>query len=127
LQFNQQYRTDYTLAQLDPNNLNMGDPEPQIEDQTGGAASLLTTSSFVVGTTAGNFAVYTSFEMDDAIIGEACAGTGIAFGFVRNVSDPVQNAALPEKMQGNCGSVVYDAYGLYTSYNGALAAWAMLA
>jgi hypothetical protein len=126
-QFNGQYRTNYTLAQLDPNSLNVGDPEPQIEDQTGGGASLLTTSSFVVGTTAGNFVAYTSIEMDDAIIGEACAGTGIAFGFVRNVSDPVQNVALPEKVQGDWGSAVYDTYGLYTSYNGALAAWAMLA
>jgi len=125
--FNRQYQTDYTLAELDPNGLSMGDPEPQIEDQTGGAASLLTTSSFVVGTTAGNFGAYTSIEMDDAIIGEACAGAGIAFGFVRNVSDPVQNAALPERVQGNWGSAVYDAYGLYTSYNGALVAWAMLA
>jgi hypothetical protein len=30
-------------------------------------------------------------------------------------------------VQGNWGSAVYDAYGLYTSYNGAVAAWAMLA
>ena len=126
-EFNQRYRTDYTLTQLDPNGLNMGDTRPRIEDQTGGATSLLTTSSFVVGTTAGNFAGYTSIEMDDAIIGEACAGTGVAFGFVRNISDPAQNAALPPKVQGNWGSAVYDAYGFYTSYNGALAAWAMLA
>jgi len=81
----------------------------------------------VVGTTAGNYQAYTSIEMDDAIIGEACASSGTAFGFVRNVSDPVQSAALPAKVQGNWGSAVYDAYGLYTSYNGAVAAWAMLA
>jgi hypothetical protein len=37
------------------------------------------------------------------------------------------NAVLPAKVQGNWGSAVYDAYGFYTSYNGALAAWAMLA
>ena len=65
--------------------------------------------------------------MDDAVIGEACKGTATQFGFVRNVSDPVQNAALPATVQGNWGSAVYDAYGFYTSYNGALAAWAMLA
>jgi hypothetical protein len=39
----------------------------------------------------------------------------------------VQSAAQPAKMQGNWGSTIYDAYGFYTSYNGALAAWAMLA
>lgn len=126
-QFNQHYKTNYTLAQLDPNGLSMGDPTPQIDNQTGGAASLLTTSTFVVGTTAGNYQTYTSIEMDDAIIGEACKPSGMAFGFVRNVSDPVQSAALPAKMQGNWGSAVYDVFGFYTSYNGAVAAWAMLA
>jgi hypothetical protein len=100
---------------------------PQIDDQTGGGASLLTTSTFVVGTTAGTYQNYTSIEMDDAVVGEACASSNTAFGFVRNVSDPVQNAALPAKVQGNWGSAVYDACGLYTSYNGAVAAWAMLA
>jgi nucleoside phosphorylase len=126
-QFNQHYGTKYTLAQLDPNGLNLGDATPQIDDQTGGGTSLLTTSTFVVGTTAGNYQTYTSIEMDDAIIGEACKTSGIPFGFVRNVSDPVQSAAPPAKVQGNWGSAVYDAYGFYTSYNGAVAAWAMLA
>jgi hypothetical protein len=53
------------------------------------------------------------------------AGTG--FGFVRNISDPVQNAALASKIQDNWGSAIYYVYGLYyTSYNGAMAAWATL-
>jgi nucleoside phosphorylase len=125
-QFNQHYGTNYQLAQLDPNNLNLGDASPQIDDQTGGAESLLTTSSFVVGTTSGNYNQYACIEMDDAIIGETCKAAAVAFGFVRNVSDPVQNAALPPKVQGNWGSAIYSAYGFYTSYNGALVAWAML-
>jgi nucleoside phosphorylase len=126
-QFNQHYGTAYTLAQLDPDGLNLGSATPHIVDQTGGSASLLTTTTFVVGTTAGNYQDYTSIEMDDAIVGRACASNQLSFGFVRNVSDPVQNAALPATVQGNWGSAVYDAYGFYTSYNGALAAWAMLA
>jgi nucleoside phosphorylase len=126
-EFNQHYASAYTLAQLNPSGLNMGDVTPQIDNQTGSAASLLTTSTFVVGTTAGNYQAYTSIEMDDAIVGEACAGSDTAFGFVRNISDPVQNAALPATVQGRWGSAVYDAYGFYTSFNGALAAWAMLA
>ncbi len=125
--FNQHYRTSYTLDQLDPDGLNLGDAVPQIDDQTGGGTSLLTTSSFVVGNTAGDYQAYSSIEMDDAVIGEACAASGTAFAFVRNVSDPVQNAALPAEAQGDWGSAVYDAYGFYTSYNGAIAAWAMLA
>ena len=35
--------------------LNLGDPVPQIDNQTGGGASLLTASTFVVGTTAGTY------------------------------------------------------------------------
>lgn len=126
-QFNQYYKTNYSLSDLDPKGLNTGDPSPKINDQTGGTASLLTTPTFVVGTTSGNYQGYTCIEMDDAIIGEICAGAGIAFGFVRNVSDPVQNASLPSAIQGNWGSTIYDAYGFYTSYNGALTAWAFLA
>ena len=126
-QFNQYYRTDYTLSQLDPNGLSKGDAFPKVVDQTGGTASLLTTPTFVVGTTAGTYQKYACIEMDDAVIGEVCADAGISFGFVRNISDPVQNAALPATVQGNWGSAIYDCYGFYTSYNGALAAWALLA
>jgi hypothetical protein len=126
-QFNQQFHTNYALSDLNPNGLNLGDPVPQIDNQTGGGASLLTASTFLVGTTAGTYQNYVAIEMDDAVIGDACEGSGAAFGFVRNLSDPVQNAALPAKVQGNWGSAVYDQYGFYTSYNGAVAAWAMLA
>jgi len=119
--------TDYNLDQLDPDGLNLGEAVPLIIDQTGGGTSLLTASTFVVGTTAGDYQAYSAIEMDDAVIGEVCAANGTAFGFIRNVSDPVQNAALPAAVQGNWGSLVYDAYGLYTSYNGAIAAWAVLA
>jgi len=126
-QLNEQHGSAYTLPQLDPHGLNRAAALPQIDDQTGGTASLLTTSTFVVGTTSGNYASFACIEMDDALVGEACSSAGTAFGFVRNVSDPVQNAALPARVQGDWGSLVYDAYGLYTSVNGALTAWAMLA
>jgi hypothetical protein len=126
-QFNQYYNTKYSVADLDPDGLNSGDPAPKIADQTGGAISLLTTPTFVVGTTDGQYQSYVCIEMDDAIIAEVCKAAGVAFGFVRNVSDPVQNAAMPSTIQGNWGSTIYDVFGIYTSYNGALAAWAMLA
>ena len=83
-------------------------------------------STFVVGTTAGDFQAYGAIEMDDAVIGEVCAASGIALSFIRNVFDPVQSATLPTKVQGSWGGMVYDAYGFYTSYNGAVAAWAAL-
>lgn len=126
-QFNQYYKTNYSLSDLDPDGLNGGDVSPKISDQTGGGTSLLTTPTFVVGTTSGAYQSYACIEMDDAIIGDVCLGAGTAFGFVRNISDPVQNASLPSQVQGNWGSTIYDTYGLYTSYNGALAAWALLA
>lgn len=126
--FNAQYKTNYTLEQLDPDKLNYGDAVPQIDDRTGGGASLLTTASFSepIGTTAGTYKNFAAIEMDDAIIGKACAASHTPFGFVRNISDPVQNAALPSG-DNKWGGAIYDVYGFYTSYNGALAAWAMLA
>lgn len=125
-QFNTFYGTRYALTDLDPNGLNMGDPEPALHNMTPAGTSLLTTSTFVVATTAGNLKSFACVEMDDAVIAEVCKTAGIAFGFVRNISDPVQNAALPPKVQGNWGSAVYTTYGMYTSYNGALTAWAAL-
>jgi nucleoside phosphorylase len=126
-QFNSFYKTNYKVSDLNIDNLNMGDASPAINNLTGAGTSLLTTDSFVVATSAGNFNSFACVEMDDAVIADVCAGHKTAFGFVRNISDPVQNSALPEKAQGNWGSAIYDAYGLYTSYNGALAAWAIIA
>lgn len=39
----------------------------------------------------------------------------------------MQNATLPQKIQVHWGEAIYDAYGFYTTYNGAIAAWAVLA
>jgi hypothetical protein len=125
-QFNTYYGTSYSIFDLDPDGLNAGDTQPKFFDETGGGTSLLTTPTFVVGTTAGTYGTYACIEMDDAVLGEVCKAAGVAFGFVRNVSDPVQSAALPAEVQGSWGSAVYDAYGFYTSFNGALAAWASL-
>lgn len=125
-QFNQAYGTAYSLDELNAGGLDMGDPVPQINDMTAAGTPLLTTSTFILGSTSGDYADFACVEMDDALIGKVCAGRNVAFGFVRNLSDPVQNAALPSDVQGNWGGVLYDAYGLYTSYNGALAAWALV-
>jgi hypothetical protein len=123
-QFNSYYGSSYSIFDLDPDGLNAGDTQPKVVDATGGVVSLLPT--FVVGTTAGTYGTFACIEMDDAVLGDVCKAAGVAFGFVRNVSDPVQSAALPAEVQGSWGSAVYDAYGFYTSFNGALAAWAAL-
>jgi len=125
-QFNSYYQTSYTAEQLNNNNLNMGTTPPSVNNMTTAGTPLLTTSTFVVATTDGNLKDFACVEMDDAIIAMTCKNKGVAFGFVRNVSDPAQNSALPPKIQGSWGSAIYEAYGIYTSYNGALTAAAIL-
>jgi nucleoside phosphorylase len=125
MQFNSRYGKNYALTQLNPNNLCNGAPVPAVNNLTPGT-SLLTATSFAVANTSGNYQQFACVEMDDAVIGEACKKVGIAFGFVRNISDPVQNVALPSKDQGLWGEIVYQAYGFYTSYVGALVACAIL-
>lgn len=125
--FNAHYGTDYPLDTLNPDDLNMGDSLPQLNNMTtDGGTPLLTTSTFVVATTSGNFEEFACVEMDDALIAKVCLSGNTSFGFVRNISDPVQNESLPAEVQGNWGGVIYNAYGLYTSYNGALASWAIV-
>lgn len=125
-QFNQYYGTDYDLSKLNADNLDMGDSLPQLNNMTPDGIPLLTASTFVVATTSGNYEKFAVVEMDDAIIGKVCLSKGTAFGFVRNISDPIQNADLPLTVQGNWGGTIYDAYGFYTSYNSALVTWAIV-
>jgi len=125
-QFNSHHSSTYSLSELAPGGLCLGTLSPQVHDQTGGAASLLTATTFVVGTTKGELSDYTCIEMDDAVIGAACDRLKIKFGFIRNVSDPVQNAVLPTPIQRTWGSTIYQTDGLYTRYNGALAALASI-
>jgi len=124
-QFNEFYGTSYPLTELNPDNLNMGAATPAINNLTTPGTALLTASSFVVATTSGNLSSFACVEMDDAIIAMAAAGK-TPFGSVRNISDPIQNAALTETFQGHWGEAIYTAYGMYTSYNGALTAAAIL-
>lgn len=125
-QFNQFYSTDYLLSEFDPDNLNVAAAIPAINNLSPTNTALLTARSFVVANTSGNLGSFACVEMDDAIIGKAAAGK-VAFGSVRNISDPVQNVALSDRFQGHWGEAIYTAYGLYTSFNGALAAWALVA
>jgi nucleoside phosphorylase len=124
-QFNQFYGTSYPLSELNPDNLNMGAPKPAINNLTEQGTALLTAKSFVVATTSGNLSSFACVEMDDAVIAIAAAGKA-PFGSIRNISDPIQNAALPERFQGHWGEAIYTAYGMYTSYNGALTAAVIL-
>lgn len=125
-QFNKTCGNSYTLNDLDPGGVDFGQSPPAVNDLTPRSTPLLTANSFVVGTTSGQYDGYAVIEMDDAVLWSVCQAQGVAFGSVRNVSDPVQSADLPSEAQGNWGSILYDTYGFYTSYNGALATWAIL-
>ena len=125
-QFNSFWGVSYSLSELNPGNVNMADPKPAINNLTTVGTPLLTTATFVVGTSSSNLGNFACVEMDDAIIAQTCVANNIAYGSVRNISDPVQNVALPQQIQAHWGQAIYDAYGFYTSYNGALAAWAVL-
>lgn len=92
--------------------------------------SVITTDSFLYGTTTDRYGLKTQgciVEMDDALVGHACKENNVAFGIVRNASDPVMDGRLPEKMQGNWSGYIYEEVGLFTSFNGALTSWALLA
>jgi hypothetical protein len=125
-QFNQFYATNYPLTELNPDNLNMGASSLAVNNLTNTGTPLLTAKSFVVATTSGNLSSFACVEMDDAVIAKATAGSTTLFGSIRNISDPIQNAALPDRFQGNWGEAIYTAYGIYTSYNGAVVAAAIL-
>ena len=126
-EFNKSYGTDYPLSELNADGLDNPTTLPILSNLTLDDTALLTASTFVVGTTSGEYSDFAVIEMDDAVIGKVCSDASVAFGFVRNISDPAQNANLPSDVQGNWGGAIYDVFGFYTSYNGALVAWAMLA
>ena len=64
--------------------------------------------------------------MEDTVICMVCEHK-TPFCLVRNVSDPVINGDLPYPVQEAWAGYIYQQRGLYTSYNGALATWAMIA
>lgn len=92
---------------------------------------LLTTDFFEYGTTTNElWKEGCCVEMDDAVVAMVCeeaSRSRVAYGFVRNVSDPIVNGALPPRLQTAWAVLTYQMKGLYTSYNGAIATWAMIA
>ena len=91
---------------------------------------ILTTDYFEFGTTRNDLHNYgCCVEMDDAVIGMVCSRwpNPVPFGFVRNLSDAVINGDLPPEVQAAWAVKTYKLKGLYTSFNGAIATWAMIA
>jgi hypothetical protein len=115
---------DLMNSAIDPANL--GSPKAVNFQGT----PLLTTDFYFIA--AGN-SNYAALEMDDAVIGYAASQAHLDFVFVRNISDtlvPAQTPsglAIPAEAREAWSSAVYNGYGLFTSYNGAIAAWATIA
>jgi nucleoside phosphorylase len=125
-QFNSHYGTSYSISTLNADSLCTPSALPALNNLVPNGTSLLTASTFVTGNTSADYANYAVIEMDDAVIAQVCQASNVPYLSVRNVSDPAQNASLPASVQGNWGSAVYDVFGFYTSYNGALVAWAVI-
>jgi len=116
--------TDLVNPPLNPHNLRQSRILPMDGDP------LLTTDYYYIadGNSAAKYAV---LEMDDAIIGYVAQQKGRSFAFSRNISDPI----VPSKSKGKTidpsiredwSGEIYQRFGFYTSFNGALATWAAL-
>ena len=101
----------------------INDPQLKISEKP-----IITTDSFEFGTTENDLgALGCAVEMGDALVGMVCHQHDIPFGFIRNVSDPVINAKMHEILQAFYAVETYEKYGYTTSWNSAVAVWAMIA
>jgi len=91
---------------------------------------IITTDFFEFGNSANHLdQLGSAVEMDDAVIAMVCDEmlSKPKYAFVRNVSDPVLNGDLDEKVQIMWAVWYYTQFGLETSFNGALATWSIIA
>lgn len=87
-----------------------------------------TTNEYEIATNDNYYDEYACMEMDDAVIAMVCSKNNQTFGIVRNISDPVINHILHNKeIQQKWAEAIFGTFGFYTSFNGALAAWAIVA
>ena len=91
---------------------------------------LLTTDYYFIAE--GDSPQYAALEMDDAVIAAAASALKVPFAFIRNISDAVivskdqRGGTIPEAARAAWSSEQYNHFGVYSSFNGALAAWATL-
>ncbi len=118
--------TDLVNTPLNPDNLK----QPQTANCKD--KPLLTTDFYYIAQP-GDAEKYCILEMDDAVLAQVASTKAVSYVFVRNVSDPVvpsntmAGLAIPDVVRNEWSSFIYDTFGFYTSYNGALSTWATLA
>lgn len=92
---------------------------------------LLTTDYYFIAN-GDDSAEYSALEMDDTVIGHQAGLMGVDYCYVRNISDPViaskaqDGTEIPQEVREEWSSLIYETAGFYTSFNGALTAWAAL-
>jgi nucleoside phosphorylase len=115
---------DLLNSALQPANLG----SPRVLSMKG--TPVLTTDNYYI---APNNTPYAALEMDDAVVAHAAGLKGVNYAFIRNISDTFVPAkasggkTIPDPARLSWSSAIYDSFGLYTSFNGALAAWATIA
>lgn len=93
---------------------------------------LLTTDYYFIAE-GSDAARYAFLEMDDAVIAKVAGEHKVKYAFARNISDPVvpskarSGKPLDDKVRSRWSGLIYETYGLYSSFNGAVATWATLA
>lgn len=94
--------------------------------------ALLTTDFYYIA--GGDSAdAYAFLEMDDAVIAREANKRGVRFACIRNISDPVvrkrtdEGKPISDAVRADWSGLIYTSFGLFTSYNGALATWATIA
>ncbi|MDE1878029.1 MAG: GTPase [Thaumarchaeota archaeon] len=130
---------DYDLSGLDLSDLvnesispqRLGSPKrPKLHPMKD--TPILTTDFYYIAE-GNDSTAYSALEMDDAIIAREANRARVRFAIVRNISDGAvpkmtrKNTVIPEAVRSDWSSLIYRNFGLYTSYNGALAAWATIA
>jgi hypothetical protein len=117
-------KTSFTLADVMNAEIKPGAIPPVLN--TLWPTPTLTTNGYGVADDKGNYATYAVMEEDDAVVAMEAKAKNIAYGIVRNISDPVQVSSLTSAIQESWAGSIYNTYGFYSSFNGALAAWAIL-
>jgi nucleoside phosphorylase len=94
--------------------------------------ALLTTDFYYIAD-GNNSDAYSFLEMDDGIIAREANKRGVRFACIRNISDPIvpdraaSGARISAAVRADWSGLIYETFGLQTSYNSALATWATIA
>ena len=119
--------SDLLNSALSPDNLH----DPRAVPMPG--VQLLTTDFYYIADGSAEAARWAVLEMDDAVIAYVAGLQGVNYAFVRKISDPVlpsvtsSGVTIPPDVRKRWSGLIYEQFGLYTSFNGAITTWATIA